>query len=555
MHTMKIDKHKSLLLVVIIGAVVCFSGTFTHHLWTPDEPRVAEIGREMYVSGDLVVPKLGGEPFLEKPPLYWWGMTVLYAIFGVSDGVARMTSSIAALLVLILVYDLTRRMASPGAALMAVLVHATTLGFFMKNLACIVDSWLALFILLGYWGFALAMFQSSEDGGGWKDKPSVFGILVIYAAGGLAFMTKGPIALVLIGAPIAVFIAWKKRWRFLRSWAHLPGLVLLAGCCVWWPLMLYAKGGRELLDRFLVDNLVNRIITPPKGAFRGGHKNPLWYYLYSAPPMFLPWLIALPAAVFALVKKRLPAQWNRPALWFFLSVLPVVLVLLSLTTTKRQLYVLPVIALASVLIGVWLEGTKGGEQPHKIDRVTQIILLVLAALTVVPAIVWSFTEKGSPAGPWFIIAGIALGVVVFALVVKCFFSWRKKETRVLYITLAFLFIILINNITICHVTDIKKNLKPFTVELEKTGAFERPLVAFKIDETTRAIIPFYTGRFLVHTPDVEVLREKISKRPDTRILLIKKELRHVPDDMKSRLKLLKKWGYGRGRVYHLYEIL
>ena len=58
---------KALLTAVVVSCVVSFTGVFDHTVWTPDEPRVAEIGRAMAVSADLVVPTLGGEPFLEKP--------------------------------------------------------------------------------------------------------------------------------------------------------------------------------------------------------------------------------------------------------------------------------------------------------------------------------------------------------------------------------------------------------------------------------------------------------------------------------------------------------
>src|SRR5215470_8299257 len=58
--------------VLLLSILVCCAGTFSHSLWSPDEPTGAAVGRAMADSGDLIVPRLNGEPFLEKPPLYWW---------------------------------------------------------------------------------------------------------------------------------------------------------------------------------------------------------------------------------------------------------------------------------------------------------------------------------------------------------------------------------------------------------------------------------------------------------------------------------------------------
>ena len=65
-----IQSHPFITLC-LIGAFVSFVG-ISNELWTPDEPRDAAIGRAMWESGDWIVPRLNGEPFLEKPPLYWW---------------------------------------------------------------------------------------------------------------------------------------------------------------------------------------------------------------------------------------------------------------------------------------------------------------------------------------------------------------------------------------------------------------------------------------------------------------------------------------------------
>ena len=237
--------RRALLAALAVSIVVSFTGVFDHSLWTPDEPRVAGIGHEMFLNGDYVVPTLAGEPFLEKPPLYWWVMSGLYRLFGVSDGVARSTSALAGVLTLLLVFDLTRRVSNPFGGLMATIVAATMSGSFHHFHRVVVDPWLALAVMLGYWGFVVAAFPRKDSSGKEQPKPSALGIVVIYLAAGLAFLTKGLVGPALLVGPMAAAVIVGRRWHVLRSLAHIPGIFLFATLCLLWPLMLYARGGER----------------------------------------------------------------------------------------------------------------------------------------------------------------------------------------------------------------------------------------------------------------------------------------------------------------------
>ena len=107
----------SVIAAIGLSVLISFTGIFDHELIASDEIRVGEIGREMLINGNLLVLTLGGEAFMEHPPLYYWLISVAFRVFGVSDGVARLPSAIAGFLPLLLAFDLTRRLAGPlGAA-------------------------------------------------------------------------------------------------------------------------------------------------------------------------------------------------------------------------------------------------------------------------------------------------------------------------------------------------------------------------------------------------------------------------------------------------------
>src|ERR1700680_3156077 len=88
------DQPAPWLVALLVATVTAFAGLASHSLWTPDEPTGAAVGRAMLTSGDLVVPRLNGRPFLEKPPLYWWVQVAGFHVFGVSDATARMPSAL-----------------------------------------------------------------------------------------------------------------------------------------------------------------------------------------------------------------------------------------------------------------------------------------------------------------------------------------------------------------------------------------------------------------------------------------------------------------------------
>ena len=562
--------QRAFLAALLVSILVSFTGVFDHSLWTPDEPRVAGIGREMLVSGDYVVPTVGGKPFLEKPPLYWWVMTGLYRLFGVSDSVARCTSALAGVLALLLVFDLARRVTNPFGGLMATIVTATMGGFFKHFHRVIVDPWLALFVLLGYWGFVVSAFSTREPGDKEGEKSSALGIVVMYLAGGLAFLTKGPIGPALLGGPAIVAVIVGRRWRFFRSWAHVPGTLVFLALCLLWPVMLYIRGGRELLDGFVIHNVLYRFLPGDQALYMGGHKNPPWYYLKGFAGEILPWIVALPAVAHWLWRKRCPREWNRPALLFLASVFPVGLILLSIPGTKRQLYLLPLIAPLGLAVGAWIAATTRKECSHKIDRQTHIIWLVLLPLVAVgmaAAMVAAYFVGESiltrfhvvlRAGPSPVRILVLLGILVIAVLgpaIRGVRSWKRGSTRVgpltAWMTLA---LFVLGGSVAYPVIDGFKNLHYMTKGLGKMGVLSPDLAGFRLDEVTRCLIPYDTGIELKDVTDPEALRRHIRENPSGMIIVLERRVQYMPEDVRSRLRLIRKWSYSKHRAYCLYGV-
>src|ERR1700748_2499309 len=95
------NRNKLLVVQLVLVMGVCgfffFFGLGAFGLLGADEPRYAQIAREMFARHDWIVPTLNGSPWLEKPALLYWKMMNSYAIFGVSDWAARIPAAFHAM--------------------------------------------------------------------------------------------------------------------------------------------------------------------------------------------------------------------------------------------------------------------------------------------------------------------------------------------------------------------------------------------------------------------------------------------------------------------------
>ena len=176
-------------ILIIMSFLVLLVGIFDHSLWTPDEPRVAEIARAMAVTGYYLIPHLAGEPFLEQPPLYYSVTGIFWRVLGTgNEGFDRLSSVLFALGSLMVVFFGMRSLYDGRTAGMAALMLATTALFFGTSHKIIVDNALAFFITAALFSFLLAYRGILKQG---------YPLFWLCLAG--AFLTKGVIGIAIPG--------------------------------------------------------------------------------------------------------------------------------------------------------------------------------------------------------------------------------------------------------------------------------------------------------------------------------------------------------------------
>src|ERR1700694_1325574 len=121
------NRTRDSLVISVLCAFFFFYGLGLFGLIGADEPRYAQVAREMLERRDWITPTLGGKPWLEKPPLYYWQALLAYRIFGVSDWAARVPAAVDATVIVLAAYLFLRRLC-PGFELDGALITASCAG-------------------------------------------------------------------------------------------------------------------------------------------------------------------------------------------------------------------------------------------------------------------------------------------------------------------------------------------------------------------------------------------------------------------------------------------
>jgi 4-amino-4-deoxy-L-arabinose transferase-like glycosyltransferase len=312
----------------------------------PDETRYAEIPREMLNAHDLVVPRLNGVPYFEKPPLLYWSNAAALSLFGETPWAARLPTRLAGLGTALLLLFGVGAIWGEGAGLAAALLYfASPMGFLFSR-ANLTDGMLSFFFAATLLLARAAVLRRC------RGRPA-FGLAALagLAAAG-AFLTKGLIGLVLPGAILLLWCALTGRARELLWLGLFPAVpVFLAASLPW--LVAVESRVPGFLQFFFVHEHFQRFATAQ--ARRPG---PVYYFAGVFAAGFLP---ALPFFVHGLRGFGRLSRWKdeHPDALFFVLWFAVVFVFFSVSQSKLPPYLLPAFPAAAALAGQGLLAARG----------------------------------------------------------------------------------------------------------------------------------------------------------------------------------------------------
>ena len=256
--------HKTTIVLFIIALLFFMVGNPWLPITDPVESNYALTAKEMVVTGDWLSPQIYGQYWYDKPIMVYWLLALSFKVFGFADWAARMPSGIMGAASIALLYqmmrtDTKRRIISLSAAA----IMGTSLLFWPVAHGIVTD------------------------------------MILLFTTG---VLTKGPVALVLPGLLLLVFVAYMRSWTMLKrllSWQGLMAFVVVAGP---WYLYMYLTHGMDFLNGFLGLNNITR-------ATQSEHpeNNVWWYYIALTLGAMMPWTGVFIYGLYKSVKVRTPA--------------------------------------------------------------------------------------------------------------------------------------------------------------------------------------------------------------------------------------------------------
>lgn len=382
-----------------------------------DEPRYAQVAREMWARHDWITPVLGGMPWLEKPPLYYWQAMVAYTLFGVSDWAARIPSAVDATLMVVAVFLFLRKF-RPGFQLDGALIIASSAAVIGFGRAASTDMPLASM-------FTIAML----DWYAWKETSNKLWLAGFYAFVGLGVLAKGPIAVFLAIVVIAVFAACKRDWRLVSRTLWLPGILLFCAVTLPWYVLVQLRNP-EFFRIFILQHNLERF-----GSNLYHHAEPFWFYLPIALLGLLPWTVLIVDVIARkfrdLWKERREIPQPDAFSLFLLIWLVVPILFFSISQSKLPGYILPALPAGSLLLA---ESLSAFETRTRTRRLVIVLHSIFSAGLIIPAILISaivLTHRFPLASGTAILLAIAGGLAGLSTLVLIRYGTRALRSATL----------------------------------------------------------------------------------------------------------------------------
>jgi len=330
------------LLLVAFCGFLFFYGLGAFGLLGADEPRYAQVAREMLGRSDWVTPALQGKAWLEKPVLYYWQAMLSYRVAGVTDQAARLPAAFDAAMLIAAIYFFLRRF-RPGSELDGALITASCAAVIGFAHAAATDMPLAA-------TFTIALLAWYA----WYEGHQHIYLAVFYIFLGLGTLAKGPVAPAMSAVIVVLFVAVKRDWHAIPPTLWIPGIALYLAVTLPWYIAVQLRNP----DFFRVFILEHNLVRFSQDMYH--HRQPFWFYL----PVFLlammPWTLVLILAVaqrIRLVWSEGKQAFSRPEdSWplFLLIWMLVPIVFFSASQSKLPGYILPAVPAGALLVAEYL---------------------------------------------------------------------------------------------------------------------------------------------------------------------------------------------------------
>lgn len=353
-------------------AALAFAAYFvglTLPLMGPDEPRYAQVAREMFDRGDWITPTLGGSLWFEKPVLLYWLEKIAYHIFGVNEFAARIGPALFGIGIIVCLYLLGR---SIGRGSLFAALAASTVGLIAFSHGASFDIILTLPITATLAAYYL--HQTSKS-------PRLY-LLAAYFFLGVGLLAKG-----LVGAifPVGIIffyhvVLWKRPTRYAFQSILWGGCITLATAGLWY-LPMYLRHGYYFIDQFFIQHHFQRFTSN-----KYQHPGSFFFFFWMLPVLALPWAPLAIAELWKLFRATfLRNEESDPhkdlavfaAVWLLLP-----LIFFSFSGSKLPGYIVPAVPAAVVLAGLFVLRNDAASWLRKLIPAAAALTLLASVLVI-----------------------------------------------------------------------------------------------------------------------------------------------------------------------------
>jgi hypothetical protein len=283
-HEGKTGTYQALIAILAALFFIPFLGGV--HLFDWDEINFAESAREMIKSGDYLTVRINFVPFWEKPPLFIWMQVLSMKIFGINEFAARFPNAICGIVTLVVLFTMGSKMFNLRFGLIWTLLYAGSMLPFFYFKSGIIDPWFNLFIFLGVYQLFLYFNQDQ-----YRLRHAVVAGLFI----GLAILTKGPVALLVVALTTFIYLLIKKFRVPVRITDVLAFAVAMAFTGGFWFILQILNGNFSIIADFIVYQIrLFKTQDAGHGGFLLYHFVILFFGVFPASVYALPALFKIP---------------------------------------------------------------------------------------------------------------------------------------------------------------------------------------------------------------------------------------------------------------------
>jgi 4-amino-4-deoxy-L-arabinose transferase-like glycosyltransferase len=394
-------------------ALVYLAGMFAT-LFENDSAQFAVMAMRMVQENDFLNLFKGPEEYLDKPHLHYWLAALSYKIFGIHDWAYRIPGILATFLAAYSCYGLGKLLYNAQTGRLAALIFMTSQTIVLGAIDVRTDA-----VLTGFAIFSIWQLTSYIKNG------SLQAILLGAFGAGLAFSTKGQIALVVIGFSILSYMAYARQWRAFYSWKVL--LALLVFLLAITP-MLYAYYHQfDLHPEKVIRGKANRSgvffifweqsFERMSGQGIGKNSSDYFFFFHTFLWVFLPWTVFGLMAIWKRTRAFINVNFRYRSGYEFLTLGGIILIFLLISFAQFKLphYLNVTMPLFAVLTASFLNQPEIFGNAAKIRLFLWIQYVVLGIFFVACCLLCFFVFDSDTVWPFIALALLLLIIVYFVM--------------------------------------------------------------------------------------------------------------------------------------------